>query len=457
MFNPVLDSPTKVIYAALYLDDEADYWYQTIQAEYPNLNWQNFVLQLLRQFSTAGFKPALDNNANKLYKNPNHGLSFSSQGLELEPSKTSGPATNRAPFIRKISPAEWAKRREKGQYYNCDDVFISGHKCARPQLYLMVGEEESDSQGEYILELPEPKLETTIEPDCGVSIHANRGTQGLRTLNAATAVESHPNHKDNENPTSLPPSRKEDHLISILEGSKPVNLNPYKNPFLQRVEIECMVKEMLDGGIIRHNQSPYVSPVLLVKKWDNTWRFLVYYCVLNAITVKNRFPIPLIEEMLDELYGSTIFSKLDLRSGYHQIRVNEQDIHKTAFKTQLGHYEFVVMPFGLINAPTTFQGVMNEIFRDYIDKFTLRFTIRTDQEALKHLISQKITTLIQQKWLTKLLGFDYVIEYKGGRDNIVVDPLSRLHEAMTPEESTELQAITVVLPKWKIDLQNSWE
>ncbi|GJV35633.1 putative reverse transcriptase domain-containing protein [Tanacetum coccineum] len=171
----------------------------------------------------------------------------------------------------------------------------------------------------------------------------------------------------------LPPTRQVEFQIDLIPGAAPVARTPYRLAPSEMKELSEQLKELYDKGFIRPNSSPWGAPVLFVKKKDGSFRMFIDYRELNKLTMKNRYPLSRIDDLFDQLQGSSVYSKIDLRSGYHQLRVREEDILKTAFKTRYGHYEFQVMPFGLTNAPTVFMDLANRVCKPFLDKFVIVF------------------------------------------------------------------------------------
>ena len=171
----------------------------------------------------------------------------------------------------------------------------------------------------------------------------------------------------------LAPEREILFEIELMPGTGPISKAPYRMAPAELKELQTQLQELLDKGFIRPSYSPWGAPVLFVKKKDGSFRMCIDYRELNKVTVKNKYPLPRIDDLFDQLKGASVFSKIDLRSGYHQLRVKEDDIAKTAFRTRYGHYEFTVMPFGLTNAPAAFMDLMNRVFRKFLDKFVIVF------------------------------------------------------------------------------------
>jgi len=195
----------------------------------------------------------------------------------------------------------------------------------------------------------------------------------------------------NDLPSGLPPKRDIDHKIELVSGSEPPTKAPYRMSPAELDELKKQLTELLDKQFIQPSKSPFGAPVLFVKKKDGSMRMCIDYRALNKITIKNKYPLPRVDELLDRLNGAKYFSKIDLRSGYHQVRIAEDDVQKTAFRTRYGHFEFVVLPFGLTNAPATFMQLMQDVFRQFLDDFVIVFLddiliySKTEQDHIRHL------------------------------------------------------------------------
>ena len=174
-------------------------------------------------------------------------------------------------------------------------------------------------------------------------------------------------------PVGLPPEREVDHKIELLPDAKPFSRPPTRMSVKELQELKNQLNDLTAQGFIRPSSSPWGTAVLFVKKKDGSIRMCIDYRRLNSVTIKNKYPLPRVEDLLNQLHGAKVFSKIDLRSGYHQIRIMKEDIPKTAFRTRYGHHEFLVLPFGLTNAPATFMYLMNKIFHKFLDQFVIVF------------------------------------------------------------------------------------
>jgi len=252
---------------------------------------------------------------------------------------------------------------------------------------------------------------------------------------------------------SLPPSREIEFSIDLVPGAGPVSIAPYRMAPAELAELKKQIKELLEKQFIRPSVSPWGAPVLLVKKKDGSSRLCVDYQQLNKLTIKNKYPLPRIDDLMDQLHGAAVFSKIDLRSGYHQIRVKSDDVQKTAFRSRYGHYEYVVMPFGVTNAPALFMDYMNRIFRPFLDKFVVVFIddiliySRTHEEHAKHL--RTVLSILREKqlyaklskcefWMTMVQFLGHVIS----AHVISVDP-SKVEAVLKwerPKSATEIRS-----------------
>ena len=233
---------------------------------------------------------------------------------------------------------------------------------------------------------------------------------------------------------NLPPVRQVSHTIPMEPEHKPPCRPTYRLSHLELEECKKQVEELLEQGLIRPSASPYGSPILFVRKKEGTFRMVIDYRQINNLTIKDKYPLPRIDDLLDKLQGATYFSSFDLLSGYHQVRLNESDIPKTAFRTPFGSYEFLVLPFGLTNAPSTFQRLMNTIFHDFVrEGFVVIYLddllvySKTESLHMMHLkrVLQRLREHDLYAKLAKCNFFTSELKYLGhlvGKDGLKPDP-----------------------------------
>ncbi|XP_070055222.1 uncharacterized protein [Nicotiana tomentosiformis] len=234
------------------------------------------------------------------------------------------------------------------------------------------------------------------------------------------------------------PNRDIDFYIDLAPGTQPISIPSYRMAQKELKELKEQLEELLAKRFARPSVLPWGALVLFVKKKDGTMRMCIDYRQLNKVTIKNKYLLPRIDDLFDQLQGARVFSKINLRLGYHQLKIRDSDVPKTAFRTRYGHYEFLVMSFGLINTSVAFMDLMNRVFIPYIDSFVIVFIYdiliysRSIEEHEQHLRvlaafvqAERDLNLRQRRWLELLKDYDITILYYPGKANVVGDALSR--------------------------------
>ncbi|KAK9167057.1 hypothetical protein Scep_002248 [Stephania cephalantha] len=275
------------------------------------------------------------------------------------------------------------------------------------------------------------RLATSGEMETLVSVYTVTKSHGPK-LEEISVVCEFPDVFPEDLP-GLPPPREIDFIIELVPGTKSISIPPYRMAPRELEELRKQLQELSEKGFITPSISPWGAPVLFVKKKDGTLRLCIDYRQLNKVTVKNKYPLPRIDDLFDQLRGAQFFSKIDLRSGYHQLRIREDDRYITSFSMRYGHYQFTVMPFGLTNAHAMFMDLMHRVMRPYLDRFVIVFIddilvySKTREDHKQHL-RETLQTLREHRlyakfskcefWLSEVKFLGHVV----GAAGIAVDP-----------------------------------